>query len=113
MEGNTVLEISNFGDDESSLNQSISDAESFINELIFLAKNSTNLDFNISLNSRQKENTLPLIVNYENSRLSSSSGKIEHLVLLNLKEETNAPIQIGPIFKKLNFPLYRLCCTKI
>lgn len=106
LEGNTVLEISNFGDDESSLNQSISDAESFINELIFLAKNSTNLDFNISLNSRQKENTLQLIVNYENSRLSSSSGKIEHLVLLNLKEETNAPIQIGPIFKKLNFPLY-------
>src|SRR5690606_25603210 len=39
-------------------------------------------------------------------RLSSSSGEIEHLVLLNLKEETNALIQIGPIFKKLNFPLY-------
>lgn len=106
LEGNTVLEISNYGDDESSLNQSITDAESFIDELIFLTKNSTNLDFNISLNLRKQENTFPLIVNYENSRLSSSTEKIEHLVLLNLKEETNAPIQIGRIFKKLNFPLY-------
>lgn len=106
LEGNTVLEISNFGDDESSLNQSINDAESFINELIFLAKNSTNLDFNISLDSRKNESTYPLIVNYDNSRLSSSSEKLEHSVFLDLKQKTNSSIQIGQFFKDLNFPLY-------
>ncbi|WP_257223723.1 hypothetical protein [Acinetobacter sp. YH12140] len=106
LEGNTVLEISNFGDDESSLNQSIHDAESFINELIFLAKNSTNLDFNISLDSKKQENTFPLIVNYDNSRLSSSSEKFEHLVVLDLNKKTNSSIQIGEIFKDLNFPLH-------
>ncbi|TEU30402.1 hypothetical protein [Alkanindiges illinoisensis] len=41
-EGHTVLEVSNFGDDESSINQSINDAESFINELIFLGQISLN-----------------------------------------------------------------------
>lgn len=103
---NTVLEVSNFGDEESSLSQSISDAESFINEIIFLSKNTTNLEFDISLNLSKKENSSPLVVNYSNNKTSTPPEKLKHTIYLDLKNHTKNGTQIGYLFKELNFPLY-------
>ncbi len=105
-EQNTVIEIANFGDEESSLSQSISDVESFISEIIFLSKISSNLEFDINLNMPNNEKNKPLLVNYVNNKISSPSEKLKFIVNLDLKNTINNRIQIGNLFKKLNFPLY-------
>lgn len=105
-EGHTVLEVSNFGDDESSINQSINDAESFINELIFLGQISLNNKFDIKLNIPNQENTLPLIVNYNINKISSPSQDIIYTINLNLEKNLSDGNNIGNKFKELNFPLY-------
>ena len=105
-EQNTVLEVSNFGDEESSLSQSISDAESFISEIIFISKNATNLEFDISLNLSNQVNSTPLTVNYSNNKTSTPPETFKHTVHLDLKNNIKNGTQIGHLFKKLNFPLY-------
>lgn len=103
---NIILEVSNFGDEESSLIQSISDADSFINEILFLTKNATNLEFDISFNSSSSQNSAPLMVNYSNNKTSTTPTPLKHPVYLDFKNNYTNGIQIGYLFKKLNFPLY-------
>jgi hypothetical protein len=105
--GQTVLEIENFGDKYISEHKSMKDAEHFINELIFLRSLCSNLKFKIELNiDTADHNPKPLLLNYEDKRLSSPSKDLIYKSHLDFNNEVNAVTNIAIPFKDLTFPLF-------
>ena len=101
-----VLEVENYGDQYISKEQSIKDAEHFINELIFLRSLCSNLEFQIGFNSNIVDKDLtPLRLNFQNPALTFPSKKFTFDSILDFKCKNDPQFNIATPFSDLNFPL--------
>lgn len=99
----SVIEVSNYGDDDLSFSQSIQDAQNFLNEIIFAISISSNLNHRIGF-EKFYQDEIQIKVNYIEDSIGMTPHKLLHSASFSL--EKNKFSNVDKIYKNYSFPLY-------